>query len=211
MIFNKKEINMFTWTELVALGILKKLNDPELVVYFMNIIKPLRLSHLSEEARYFHESLRLTPEDRWSRTSKLKILGQYHLMSPCVPVTFPLPYDGKMWRNYKRISNMITFMRSGYIRKMVDQISVNASVKTKVELVNLLYGEDLESNVFRSMFSISDADEALKDFISIDEGDSNILSLDELVPSWEEQPYLIAREHYNDGYHKTFKYMSIVN
>jgi hypothetical protein len=202
---------MFTWTEQVALIILQKLNDPELVIYFMNILKPMRLSNLSEEAREFHESLRLSPEDRWSRTSKLKNLGQYHLMSPCVPVTFPLPYDGKMWRNHKRVSKMVTFMRSGYIRKVEDQTSKNAPVKTKVELVNLLYGEELESNVFRSMFSITDADEALKDFISIDEGDSNILSLDELVPSWEELPYLTAREHYNDGHHKTFKYMSIVN
>ena len=202
---------MFSWTELVALAILEKLNDPELVIYFMNILKPLRLSYLSEEAREFHESLRLSPEDRWSRTSKLKVLGQYHLMSPCVPVTFPLPYDGKMWRNHKKLSKMMTFMRSGYIRKMEGQTSVTASVKTKTELVNLLYGEDLESNVFRSMFSITDADEALKDFISIDDGDSNILSIDELNPSWEEQPYLTAREHYNDGYHKTFKYMSIVN
>lgn len=202
---------MFTWTEQVALILLEKLNDPELVIYFMNILKPMRLSNLSEEARKFHESLRLSPEDRWSRTSKLKVLGQYHLMSPCVPVTFPLPYDGKMWRNHKRVSKMVMFMRNGYIRKVEDQTSENAPVKTKVELVNLLYGEDLESNVFRSMFSITDADEALKDFISIDEGDSNILSLDELVPSWEEQPYLTAREHYNDGYHKTFKYMSIVN
>ena len=94
---------------------------------------------------------------------------------------------------------------------MEGQTSVTAPVKTKVELVNLLYGEDLESNVFRSICSITDADEALKDFISIDDGDSNILSIDELNPTWEEQPYLTAREHYNDGYHKTFKYMSIVN
>ena len=52
---------MFTWTELVALGILQKLNDPGLVIYFMDILKPLRFSHLSEEAREFHESLRLRP------------------------------------------------------------------------------------------------------------------------------------------------------
>ena len=123
----------------------------------------------------------------------------------------PLPYDGKMWRNHKKLSKMMTFMRSGYIRKMEGQVSVTASVKTKTELVNLLYGEDLESNVFRSICSITDADEALKDFISIDDGDSNILSIDDLNPTWEEQPYLTAREHYNDGYHKTFKYMSIVN
>lgn len=202
---------MFTWTEQVALILLQKLNDPELVIYFMNILRPLRLTHLSEEAREFHESLRLSPEDRWSRTNKLKILGQYHLMSPCVPVTFPLPHDGKMWRNHKKLSKMMTFMRSGYIRKMEDQKSVTAPVKTKVELVNLLYGEDMESNVFRSMFSITDADEALKDFISIDDGDSNILSTVALIPSWEEQPYLTAIEHYNDVYHKIFKYMSIVN
>ena len=202
---------MITWTEQVALILLQKLNDPELVIYFMNILRPLRFSHLSEEAREFHESLRLSPEDRWSRTSKLKILGQYHLMSPCVPVTFPLPYDGKMWRNHKKLSKLMTFMRSGYIRKTEGQTSENAPVKTKVELVNLLYGEDMQSNVFRSMFSITDADEALKDFVSIDDGESNILSIDELNPAWEEQPYLTAIEYYNDSYHKTFKYMSIVN
>ena len=48
---------MFTWTELVALGILQKLNDPELVIYFINILKPLRLSNLSEEAREFQQAM----------------------------------------------------------------------------------------------------------------------------------------------------------
>jgi hypothetical protein len=204
---------MFTWTEQVAFIILEKLNDPNLVIHFMGVLKPMRLEYLSEEAREYHKSLRLSPEDRWSRTSKLKEQGKYYLMSPCVPVTFPLPFDGQMWRDYKKVLKMITFMRSGYIRKVVEDdvvmISQNAPIKLQTELVNLLYGVDLESNVFRSMFSITDADEALKDFISIDEGGP--LTLDESEPVWEDQPYLTAKEHYNESYRKTFKYMSIVN
>jgi len=204
---------MFTWTEQVAFIILEKLNDPGLVIHFMGILKHMRLEYLSEEAREFHESLRSSQEDRWLKTNKLKEQGVYHLMSPCVPVTFPLPFDGKMWRNYKKVSKMLTFMRDGYIRTSLNEgaLSVRAPIKTKTGLVNLLYGENLESNVFRSMFSITDADEALKDFISIDEGDSNMYSFDELDPEWEEQPYLTAREHYNDIHRKMFKYLSIVN
>jgi len=209
---------MFTWTEQVAFIILEKLNDPNLVIHFMGVLKPMRLEYLSEDARKFHESLRLSKEDRWSRTRKLKELGKYYLMSPCVPVAFPLPFDGKMWRNHKKVSTMITFMRDGYIRTSSlneDTLSIRAPIKMKTELVNLLYGEDLESNVFRSMFTITDAGEALKDFISIDEDDSNMYSLDELAtgahPDWEDQPYLMAREHYNDNHRKTFKYLSIIN
>ena len=207
---------MFTWTEQVAFIILEKLNDPNLVIHFMGVIKPMRLDYLYEEARRFHESLRLSPEDRWSRTRKLKEQGKYYLMSPCVPVTFPLPFDGQMWRDYKKVLKMISFMRSGYIRKVdyednVVMISKNAPIKMQTEVVNLLYGENVASNVFRSMFSITDADEALKDFVAVDESDSIMMNDYDEAVEWEEQPYLTTREHYNDSYRKTFKYMSIIN
>lgn len=103
-------------------------------------------------------------------------------------------------------------MRDGYIRTPSlneEALSIRAPIKSKVELVNLLYGDNCESTVFLAMFSITDAVEALKDFILIDEDDS--LTLGESERGWEDQPYLTASEHYNDSYHKTFKYMSIVN
>jgi hypothetical protein len=210
---------MFTWTEQVGLIILEKLNDPNLVIHFMGILKPMRLEYLSEDARVFHESLRLSQQDRRLsqqdrrlRTSQLKDQGKFHGRSPCVPMTFPLPFNGKMWRNYKKVSKMITFMRDGYIRTPSlneEALSIRAPIKSKVELVNLLYGDNCESTVFLAMFSITDAVEALKDFILIDEDDS--LTLGESERGWEDQPYLTASEHYNDSYHKTFKYMSIVN
>ena len=132
-------------------------------------------------------------------------------MSPCVPVTCPLPFDGKMWRNSKKVLKMISFMRSGYIRKVehddaVVVISTNAPIKMKTEIVDLLYGKSLESNVFKSMFSITDADEALKDFVFSTENDEMDATVD-----WEALPYLTTREHYNDSHRKLFKYMSIIN
>ena len=41
----------FTWNELVALGMIKFLLDPELVLYFMEILKPKRRDYLDDEYR----------------------------------------------------------------------------------------------------------------------------------------------------------------
>ena len=41
----------FSWNELVGLGIIKHLLDPEVVIYFMRILKPMRRDHLDDESR----------------------------------------------------------------------------------------------------------------------------------------------------------------
>ena len=48
---------MFAWNELVAIGLIKELKDPELVRYFISILKPLRRDMVEEEAREWHQSL----------------------------------------------------------------------------------------------------------------------------------------------------------
>ena len=58
-----KEIKMFAWNELVTIGLINILKDPELVRYFMSILKPLRRDIVEEGAREWHQSLRIKKED----------------------------------------------------------------------------------------------------------------------------------------------------
>lgn len=41
----------FTWNELVGLGIIKFIQDPELLLYFLNILGPMRRDFLDDEYR----------------------------------------------------------------------------------------------------------------------------------------------------------------
>jgi len=44
----------FTWNELVGLGIIQFLQDPELVMYFLKILGPMRRDFLDDEYRSFY-------------------------------------------------------------------------------------------------------------------------------------------------------------
>ena len=48
-------------------------------------------------------------------------------------------------------------------------VALDETIKKKTEAVNLLVGESLESNVFRSEYSLCDADEALGDLIDLED------------------------------------------
>ena len=64
---------MFTWNELSALGLIRILKDPELVIYFMKTLKPLRRELVEKESREWHQSLRINQEDRWKSIAELLI------------------------------------------------------------------------------------------------------------------------------------------
>ena len=78
---------MFSWNELVSLGLISKLTDPELVIYFMRILKPLRRDQVEEESRGWHKSLRTTQEERWKRIAELSQKRKYQEMNASVPIT----------------------------------------------------------------------------------------------------------------------------
>ena len=52
---------MFTWNETVALCLISSLRDPELVIYFMSFLKPMRRKFVEDEARDWHQILTYSP------------------------------------------------------------------------------------------------------------------------------------------------------
>ena len=177
---------MFTWNETVAISLISILRDPELVIYFMSILKPIRRKFVEEEAREWHLSLRITQEERWKRVAELSMKRKFSQMNASVPITCTLPFDGGMWRNSKDMLKMIRYFRPGFIREtpvtMYGNISNDETIKRKTQAVNLLIGESLESNIFRSQYSRCDADEALGDLIHLE---------DDPEMEYDELPYIV--------------------
>ena len=100
---------MFTWNENVALCLVSLLGDPGLVIYFMGILKPMRRDYVEKEAREWHESLRITQEERWLRVAELRNKKRFTEMNGSVPITCTLPFDGGMWRNSRDLLKMIHY------------------------------------------------------------------------------------------------------
>ena len=105
----------FTWEQEVALCLIQRLLDPELVLYFLGILKPLRKEFVFRDAKEFHCSLRLTMEDRKKRLAERKARREFHLMDPGVPITFPLPFSGVEWRNTRNLFKKIRFFVEGFM------------------------------------------------------------------------------------------------
>lgn len=159
---------MFTWNENVAFCIIPFLGDPGLVIYFMGILKPMRRDYVEKEAREWHESLRITQEERWLRVAELRNKKRFSEMDGSVPITCTLPFDGGMWRNSRDLLKMIHYFREGFIKSETMDEDIDYSdddyVSNKIKVVNLLYEESVRANIFRRI-SIFDIDEALNDLI----------------------------------------------
>ena len=188
---------MFTWNETVALGLISILRDPELVIYFMSVLKPMRRDFVEDEAREWHQSLRISQKERWNRIANLSKRRKFHQMNASVPITCTLPFDGGMWRNSKDLLKMIRYFREGFIRKELDEGSTDEQLNSvKIKIVNLLKEDSVRANIFRSVTSISMVDEALEDltlFTSVniledEDGDGETWEGD---LGWEQLPYLI--------------------
>ena len=182
---------MFTWNETVAISLISILGDPELVIYFMSILKPMRRDHIEEEAREWHQSLRITQKERWERVAKLSRQRKFAQMNASVPITCTLPFDGGMWRNSKELLKMIRYFRKGFIREITEVIrnggwtreSSEEKLKNKIKIVNLVNNHDAEGDRFRLYYSLGEIEEALEDLIEYE----NYPKPDW---AWEEFPYI---------------------
>jgi len=156
----------------VALILVRFLGDPGLVKYVIDILDPLQRDHEEQEARDFHQSMRTTKEERWNRVRELSKQRKFHLMNSSVPITCTLPFDGGMWRRSKQILKMVRFFRDGFMKIetspnwnddlpgwMEDQ-----DLKSRVDSVNLIYGDGGDSLTYRSGWCINSIEEALNDF-----------------------------------------------
>uniref|UniRef100_A0A6C0BTF9 Uncharacterized protein n=1 Tax=viral metagenome TaxID=1070528 RepID=A0A6C0BTF9_9ZZZZ len=202
---------MFTWNETVALGLISSLRDPDLVIYFMSILNPMRRKFVEDEAREWHQSLRISQKERWNRIAELSKRRKFSEMNASVPITCTLPFDGGMWRNSKDLLKMIRYFREGFIRKELDRNSTEEeSNSVKIKIVNLLKEESVRASMFRSVASISMVDEALGDLILFTNGTYEIQNIEQSNPEdieWEQLPYLILSANIDniDKYSKNYK------
>ena len=178
---------MFTWNETVAISLISILGDPELVIYFLSILKPLRREYLEDEAREWHQSLRISQEDRWKRISELSKRRKFSQMNASVPITCTLPFDGGMWRNSRELLRMIRYFRPGFIRYNTVVLPVLSTKdeknSMKIKIVNLINDKDEGGCKFCMCYSFSEIQTALDDLITF-EGDP------EPNWDWEEYPYI---------------------
>ena len=161
-----------THYQTVALLLINLLHDPELIKYFIAIFKVAEI----EDARAFHESMRLSKEGRWSTTKKLSKERKFHQMNSCVPITCTLPFDGGMWRNSTRLLRVIPYFRPGLIKEtyirgeelnLLGPMGIDKTIRT----VNLIYDGSGYGVSFRGGISVLDI-ELCKDDFEKYEGDS---------------------------------------
>jgi hypothetical protein len=196
MIILINNLKMFSWNENVAISLISVIRDPELVLYFMSILKPMRRDFVEDEAREWHKSLRITQQERWERVAKLSRQRKFSHMNASVPITCTLPFDGGMWRNSKELLKMIRYFRKGFIREIVEVSenmgyerikSVEEKLSKKIKIVNLVNNHDAKGSHFRLYYTLGEIEEALDTLIEYE----NYPKPDW---SWEEFPY-IAEDH----------------
>ena len=159
-----------TWEQSISLILIQFLRDPELVKFFLGILKRPRAEFLCEESREFHCSLRMTMEDRQKKLKGLSEKGDFHLMNPGVPITFPLPFDCVKWRNSHILLKRIKLFISGFmIVENVENVTFVAeeSVIDKVTTINELINEtDLCSDYGNSIKQINEAVDEYRESIN---------------------------------------------
>ena len=196
---------MFNWNETVAISLISVLGDPGLVIYFMSILKPMRRDFALEEAREWHQSLRITQKERWTRIANLSKQRKFSQMNASVPITCTLPFDGGMWRNTRLLLRNIRYFRRNFIRKHIpDGIhfikSLDEKLSKKIYIVNLINRVPGCGRWRGDSHKV--IDEALNDMISFDDYD-----FEEGSVAWENDlPYIILFE--GDSYNP---YISVEN
>jgi hypothetical protein len=180
-----------TWSEEVALIFLQLLRDPELIRYLLDIAKPIHLNFISEEARDFHVSLRMTREKRWGLTRDLCKMRKFNLMNSKVPITCTLPFDDGMWSRSCKILKALRYFRHGFIRGryIADDVQEDRDLELplKIKVVNLINDSSPKGSEFRMYFIERDISEAVCDLEIYEDMD---LESGIITPS-NELPYLL--------------------
>tara|TARA_B000000532_G_scaffold243120_1_gene238551 strand:- start:528 stop:1196 length:669 start_codon:yes stop_codon:yes gene_type:complete len=199
-----------TWSEEVSLVFLEVLKDPEIIRYLLSIAKPIHFKYLSDEARLFHESLRVTRLDRWNKTKELSRLRKFNQMNHLVPVTTTLPFDNNMWKNSCELLKSIHYVRPGFLRRKYlisdDHCDdVDLEIPLKVKCINLIFDDDWKGQNFKGYTEgreirecLDEFEECLSDFEIYQDIDD---SIGETTP-YNELPYLLI-EVWCDGAYRS--------
>jgi len=180
-----------TWSEEVALVFLQLLRDPELIRYLLDIAKPIHLNFISEEARDFHVSLRMTREKRWALTRELCKLRKFNLMNSKVPITCTLPFDDGMWSRSCKNLKALRYFRAGFIRGryIADDVQEDRDLELslKIKVVNLIFDLSERGGSFRNLFCLGEIQEALSDFEIYEDWSDDINETN----IFQDNPYLL--------------------
>ena len=136
-----------TWSGEVALIFLQVLYDPEIILYLLSVAKPIHFKYLIDEAKLFHESLRISREERWAKVKELSRSRKFNQMNSLVPVSCSLPFDNGMWNKSIRLLKSIRYMREGFIRKkyLVSEDhceDIDLEIPLKIKCINLMFDGD---------------------------------------------------------------------
>jgi hypothetical protein len=159
-----------TWSGEVALIFLQVLYDPELILYLLSVAKPIHFKYLIDEAKLFHESLRISREERWAKVKELSKLRKFNQMNSLVPVSCSLPFDNGMWKKSIRLLKSIRYMREGFIRKKYPVSEdhcedIDLEIPLKIKCINLMLDEN-KKYIFMPHNHWDDyIDEALEDLV----------------------------------------------
>jgi len=159
------------WLRDTALSFIPLLHDPELIMYLMEEVKLQKREHEESLSREFHQSLRVSAEERYKRISDLSMRRKFYKVNSSVPVSCTLPFDGGMWRNSQILLRMIKYFRSGFIRERLGDESENivthidGSILFKALTVNMIYGEDsFERHEFLDGWAQHDLEGVVREF-----------------------------------------------
>lgn len=159
------------WLRDTALSFIPLLQDPELIMYLMEEVKHQKREHEESLSREFHQSLRVSAEERYKRISDLSMRRKFYKVNSSVPVSCTLPFDGGMWRNSQILLRMIKYFNPGLIRERLGDESENIVTHTegyisfKAATVNMIYGEDsFERHEFLDGWAQHDLEEVVREF-----------------------------------------------
>jgi len=180
------------WLSDVALSFIPLLQDPELIMYLMEEVKHQKMQHEETLSRDFHQSLRVSAEERYKRISDLSMRRKFHKVNASVPVSCTLPFDGGMWRNSQILLRMIKYFTPGLIRQRLSDESENivthteGSVLFKALTVNMIYGEDsFERHEFLDGWTQYDLEEVVREFEEYSPEERNFFIVSLSDKSWE--------------------------
>ena len=103
----------FASKEYTYLCMLTILRESNIASYITNLSMKAYINDTSHQE--FHCSLRLKNSDNWYNINNLYQKKKFQKM-PGIPITFPLPYDGETWRNYRDLMKRIILFREGFMR-----------------------------------------------------------------------------------------------
>lgn len=195
-----------SWSEEVALTLVYFIGDPELIRYIVTIAKPIHYKYLFDEARLFHESMRMTIKKRWALTKELSKKRKFHQMNSQVPVTCSLPFDNGMYKSSLKLMHSIKYFRPGFIRRKFQIYEgyyddVDAELSQKIKTTNLIFDKGREGIAFRGSYFKRDIYECLSDL----EMYEDINQYSEPFEYYE-LPYILVEIWMNDGYDRWNRY-----